>query len=68
MPIYNLPGNRGNLIIKIIIKYPEQIELSKVKFLKKIIPYVNYNLSDDFDKKQLIDNLQSKIFIKNLLL
>ena len=57
MPIYNLPGNRGNLIIKITIKYPEKIDLSKVKFLKKIIPYVNYNLSDDFDKKQLIDNL-----------
>jgi len=60
MPLYNLPGKRGDLIIKIIVKYPEKIELSKVKYLKKIIPYNNYNFSDDFDKKQLLDNFNEK--------
>ena len=55
IPIYNLPGKRGNLIIKLAIKYPKEIDPLKKDFLKKILPYKDIKITNDMERKKLLD-------------
>ena len=55
IPIYNLPGKRGNLIIKLVIKYPDINDPLKKEFLKKILPYKDIKITNDMEKKKLLN-------------